>query len=89
MGVYFRESVYRYRCTYIFLSLNNVCGLSKVFLCTSFIPHNIQVKSEFIISHFLLKDKTEAQGNSIIDNNITKKLKLIVHPFKLFTSGTM
>ena len=89
MGVYFRESVYRYRCTYIFLSLNNVCGLSKVFLCTSFIPHNIQVKSEFIISHFLLKDKTEAQGNSIINNNITKKLKFIVHPFKSYANGTM
>ena len=54
MGVYFRESVYRNRCIYIFLSMNNVCGLTKVFLCTSFLPYNIQVKLGFIISHFLL-----------------------------------
>ena len=73
MRVYFRESVYRYSCTYIFLSMNNVSWLSKVFVCTSLIPHNIQVKLGFIISHFLLKDKTEAQGNFIINNDITKK----------------
>lgn len=52
--------------------------------------HTSQYPSEARIYHLIFpyEMKTEAQGNYIV-NNITKKLKLIVHPFKLFTSGTM
>jgi len=89
MCVYFKESVYRYRHIYIFLNLNNVWRLREVFTYILYIHHNLQVKLGFIISHFLLKDKTEAQGISIINNNIIKKLKYIVDLLKLYTNGTM
>ena len=89
MCVYFRESVYRYRHIYIFLNLNNVWGLREVFTYILCLHHNLQVKLGLIISHFLLKDKTEAQGNFVINNNIIKKLKFIVDFLKLYTNGTM
>ena len=74
---------------YIFLNLNNACWFSKVFLHISLIPYNIQVKLELIILHFLLKGKTEAQGISIFNSNITKKLEFIVDLLKLYANGTM
>ena len=44
------------------------------FMPSSQTPSKVRID----ISHFLLKNKTEAQGNFVINNNITKKLKFIV-----------